>query len=159
MGIIKPINGLVERRRVRLARWGFNHELDAYARTLSRIERPAGETGGNPSMPMPQRAAQALPRLRRERAKFREACAEVEEARDAILRRLADPNTPADIAASARHRFDLLEALHPAPEQIAEKESEWAMSLARIERWAQRDPGYAAAMASRRAARPVSGSH
>ena len=52
MGIVDPIFGTLERRRVRHASWAFNHELDAYARALSRIERPAGVTGGDRSMPM-----------------------------------------------------------------------------------------------------------
>jgi hypothetical protein len=149
MRLLGPIFGVLDRRRLRRARWAFNHELDAYARTLSRIERPAGVTGGDPSMPMPRRAAEALPRLRREHAKFRAASREVDEARDAVLRRLASPKTPPAAAVAARWRFDPLDARHPTPAQLAEKEADWARSLARLETWAQRDPEYAAALATR----------
>jgi hypothetical protein len=152
MAILEPISGPLERRRTRRATWAFNHELDAYARTLSRIERPAGVTGGNPSMPMPQRAAQALPRLRREHAQFREASVELDAARDALVRRLADPKTPPAAAAAARGRFDLLDADRPTPDRIAAQRADWERSLARLEHWAQRDPAHAAAAASRRAA-------
>jgi hypothetical protein len=157
MGLLEPIFGALERRRVRRASWAFNHELGAYARTLSRTERPAGVIGADASTPMPRRAAEALPRLRRERAKFREAYGEVDEARDAVLRRLADPKTPPAAVASARPRFDALGERHPTPDRIAEQEAAWEMSLARLERWAQRDPEHAAAAASRRSAGRLSG--
>ncbi|MEA2383009.1 MAG: hypothetical protein QOH72_2980 [Solirubrobacteraceae bacterium] len=158
MGLLGPIFVVLERRRERRARWAFNHELDAYARTLSRVERPAGVIGGDRSMPMPRRAAQALPRLRRDHAKFREACGEVGAARDAVLRRLADPRTPPAAAAAARGRFDSLDEIRPTPDRIAEQERGWQMSFARLERWAQRDPEHAAALASRRAAAQLSAS-
>jgi hypothetical protein len=155
MGTLGPISSGLERRRTRRATWALNHALDAYARTLSRIERPAGVVGGDPSMEMPRRAAHALPRLRREYAKFREASTEIDDARDAIVRRLADPKTPPIVAAAARRRFDPLDACYPTPDQIAEREADWERSLARLERWAQRDPEHAAAVAARRAALQV----
>jgi hypothetical protein len=158
MGLLDPIFGALERRRVRRASWAFNHELDAYARTLSRIEHPAGAVGGDPSAPMPRRAAEALPRLKRQHAKFREACGEIEDARDALLRRLADPKTPPVAAAAARARFDTLDAHHPTPARIAKQEADWQRSLDRVTRWAERDPEQAAAAASRRAAGRLSGS-
>jgi hypothetical protein len=158
VGLLEPIFGALERRRVRRARWAFNHELDAYARTLSRIELPAGVTPGDPSTPMPRRAAEGLPRLKRQHAKFREACGELDAARDAVLRRLADPKTPPAVAAAARPRFDPLDARHPTPARIAEQEADWVRSLARLERWAQRDPEHAAAAANRRTAGRLSGS-
>jgi hypothetical protein len=157
MGLLEPIFGALERRRVRRARWAFNHELDAYARMLSRIERPAGVAPGDRSTPMARRAAEALPRLRREHAKFREACREVDEARDAVLRRLAHPKTPPAAAAVARRRFDPLDARHPTPARIAEQGAGWERGLARLERWAQRDPEHAAAAASRQAAGQLNG--
>jgi hypothetical protein len=151
MGILVPMlcapARALERRRVRRATWAFNHELDAYARKLSRIEGPAGVTSGDPSTPMPRRAAEALPRMRREHARFRKATAAVDEARDVVLRRLADPKTPPAAAATARGRFDQLAARHPAPARIAAQEALWEASLARLERWAERDPEYAAAAA------------
>jgi hypothetical protein len=158
MRLLEPIFGALERRRARRAGWAFNHELDAYARTLSRIERPAGDIPGDSSTPMPRRAAEALPRVRREHAKFRAACGEVEAARDALLRRLADPKTPAAAAAAARRRFDPLDTRNPTPDGLAEREADWQRSLARLERWAQRDPDHAAAVASRRAATQLSAS-
>jgi hypothetical protein len=152
MGLLEPIFFALERRRTRRARWAFNHELDAYARTLARIERPAAVPPGGRSMPMPRRAAEGLPRLRREHVKFREACGEVDEARDAVVRRLAHRKTPAAAAAAARQRFDPLDARHPTPARIAQQEADWERGLARLEQWAQRDPKHAAAVASRRAA-------
>jgi hypothetical protein len=149
MGLLEPIVGAparaLERRRVRRATWAFNHELDAYARTLARIEAPAGVTPGNPSDPMPRRAAEGLPSVRRRHAKFRAASKRVDEARDAILRRLEDPATPPAAAAGARGRFEQLAARHPAPDEIAGQDAVWRASIARLERWAQRDPEYAAA--------------
>jgi hypothetical protein len=155
MGLLDPILFMAARRRHRRARWAFNHELDAYARTLNRVER-GPVTGGDPSMAMPRRAAQAMPRLRREHAKFREACAMVDEARDAIVRRMTDPKTPADLSAAVRPRFDPLDADHPSPQRIAELDAVWTASLARLERWAHRDPEYAAAAARRRPAAQLS---
>jgi hypothetical protein len=148
MGNLGPISNGLERRRARRATWFFNHALDAYTRTLSRIEQPAGELGGDPYMEMPRRAAEALPRLRREHRKFGEAVTEIDDARDAILRRLANPKTPPTVAAAARRRFDPLEACHPTPAELAERGAEWERSLARLERWAERDPDYAAAAAA-----------
>lgn len=156
MGFLEPISGVLERRRVRRASWAFNHELGAYARTLARIERPAGDIPGDSSTPMPRRAAEALPRLRREHAKFRAACGELDAARDAVLRRLADPKTPPAASAAARARFDALDARNPTAARIAEQEADWERSLARLDRWAQRDPEHAAAAASRRAAGQLS---
>jgi hypothetical protein len=155
MGLLDPIFFMAARRRHRRARWAFNHELDAYARTLSRVER-APVTGGDPSMPMPRRAAQAMPRLRREHARFREACAMLDETRDAIVQRMTDPRTPPDLSASVRRRLDPLDADHPSPERIAELEAAWSNSLERLERWAQRDPEYAAVAARRRPAAQLS---
>ena len=45
MGIVNPFSGPADRRRARRASWAFNHALDAYARTLSRLERPVGVHG------------------------------------------------------------------------------------------------------------------
>jgi hypothetical protein len=157
MGIVNPFSGPVDRRRTRRASWAFNHALDAYARTLSRLERPVGVIGDDSSVPMPRRAAAAMPRLRREHAKFREAAVELDDARAAVLRRLDDPKTPANVAEAARARFDALEMRRPGPDWIAQREVEWDRSLERLERWAQRDPEHAAAMADRRAARQLSG--
>ena len=136
------------RRRVRRANWGFNHELTTYVRALARVEGPVCETGGNPSDPMPRRAAEALPRVKREYARFRKGSAEIDDARDAILRRLADPKTPRVAAASARKRFEPLVARHPTPEALAEQETDWQRGLARLETWAQRDPEHVAAVAA-----------
>ena len=121
-------------------------------RALMRIERPAGDPGGDHSAPMPQRAARALPRLRREHARFREAAAEVEATRDTLLRRLDDPRTPGAAVEAARPRFEQLAVRHPTPEEIASQEVLWKNRLERLERWAERDPDHAAAMARRRAA-------
>jgi hypothetical protein len=155
MGFLEPIFGALERRRARRAGWAFNHALDAYARTLSRIERPAAAISGDPSMPMPRRAAEALPRQRREHAKFRAACREVDEARDAVVRRLEHRKTPPAAVAAARRRFEPLDERYPTPARIAQQEAEWEMTFARLERWAARDPEHAAAAASRRAAGPA----
>jgi hypothetical protein len=139
-----PISAARERRRERRARWAFNHELDAYTRTLSRLERPAGVPGGNPSDPMPVRAARELPRMRREHRKFVEATVEIEQVRASLLRRLEDPRTPRAAVELARPRFDQLAAHHPTPERIASQEARWAGGLARIERWAKQAPVTAA---------------
>jgi hypothetical protein len=148
-----PIFGARHKRCARRASWAFNHELDAYARTLARIERrPADLMGDDRSTPMPQRAAGALPRMTRAYAKFREATGELEQTRDAVVRRLEDPAIPADVAASARSRFDQLAARHATPEQIADRRRQWEAMVERLERWAQRDPDHAAATAGRRAA-------
>jgi hypothetical protein len=144
MGPFRPIFDALEQRRARRASWAFNHEITLYARTLARVERPAGVVGGDPSTPMPQRAAEELPRLRRDRAKWRRACGELDEARDVVLRRIADRKTPPAAAAAARRRFDPLEARHPTPADIAAREAQWDASIARLERWAQRAPEYAA---------------
>jgi hypothetical protein len=153
MRLLGPISGGRHKRRARRASWAFNHELDAYARTLARIERrPADVMGSDRSTPMPQRAAAALPRMTRAYAKFREAAGELEHTRDAIVRRLEDPATPADVAATARSRFDQLAERHPAPEQIADGGAQWQAMLERLERWAQRDPDHAAATTGRRPA-------
>ena len=156
MGIVNPFSGPADRRRARRASWAFNHALDAYARTLSRLERPVGVLGDNASEPMPRRAAAAMPRLRREHARFREAAVELDGARDAVLRRLDDPKTPADVADAARLRFDALELRRPTPEWIAQREAQWDTSLERLEVWARRDPEHVAAIAARRAARQLS---
>jgi hypothetical protein len=152
MGLLGPITGGSGKRRARRASWAFNHELDAYARTLGRLERkPADVMGDDRSTPMPQRAAAALPRMTRAYAKFREATGELHQTRDAVVRRLDDPATPADVAASARARFDQLAVRHPSDEDIAATAAQWQAMLERLERWAQRDPDHAAAMAGRRA--------
>ena len=156
MAIRNPISDGLERRRARRATWAFNHALDAYSRTLGRIEVPVGALGGHRSDPMPRRAAEAMPRLRREHAKFRAASAEVDEARDVVLRRLEDPKTPASVADAARARFEPLVARHPTPEWIAQRADQWEKSLDRLETWAQRDPDHAAAMAERRGAGQLS---
>src|SRR3954462_484928 len=156
MGIVNTFSGPAERRHARRTSWAFNHALDAYARTLSRLERQVGVLGDDASVPMPRRAAAAMPRLRREHARFREAAVELDGARDAVLRRLDDPKTPADVAEAARGRFDALEIRRPTPEWIAQREVEWDRSLERLERWAQRDPKHAAAIAESRAARQPS---
>jgi hypothetical protein len=156
MGIVNPFSGPAERRRARRVSWAFNHALDAYGRTLSRLEREVGVLGDDPYAPMPRRAAAAMPRLRREHARFREAAVELDGAREAVLRRLNDPKTPADVAEAARVRFDALEPRRPTPEWIAQRELEWDRSLERLERWAQRDPEHAATLAQRRAARQLS---
>jgi hypothetical protein len=152
MGIHNPISAGLERRRARRAAWSFNHALDAYARTVSRIERAAGVIAGSPSEPMPDRAARSLPRLRRDYAKFREACTELDDARDTVIAKLSHPKTPPAVAASARERFDVLAARHPTAETIAEREADWQRGIARAERWAPRDAQRPRAAADRRPA-------
>lgn len=156
MAIRNPISGGLERRRARRATWAFNHALDAYARTLARIEQPVGALGGHRSDPMPRRAAEAMPRLRREHAKFRAASREIDEARDAVVRRLDDPKTPPKVAEAALMRFEPLVARHPTPEWLEQRAAAWEQSLERLETWAQRDPDHAAAMAERRGAGQLS---
>jgi hypothetical protein len=144
MGPFRPIFDALEQRRFKRVSWAFNHEITLYARTLARVERPVGVVGGDPSTPMPQRAAEELPRLRKDRAKWRRACRELDEAREVVLRRLGDRKTPPAAAAAARRRFDPLDARHPTPDDIAKSEAQWAMSIARLERWVEREPEYAA---------------
>jgi hypothetical protein len=156
MATRNPISGGLERRRARRATWAFNHALDTYARTLARIERPVGALGGHPSDPMPRRAAEAMPRLWREHAKFRSASVEIDEARDAVIRRLQDPKTPASAAAAARERFEPLVERHPTPDWLEQRAAAWTQTLERLETWANRDPDHAAAAAERRAARQLS---
>jgi len=125
-----------ERRRAERQRTSLRRELRDYARLLDTVARRPVVTADT-SLTIERRAAEALGAVHAQHKEFHIACARAAGAREAIRRRLADPQLAPAVRDEVGPEFARLAAAHPDDAAIARLEARWRERLSQLEHWSR----------------------